>query len=160
MEITSELIRTAGLGCSLRPVASEARDSLEGVRYAKAAHEVLATHDESHEKAGRLSYLCVTARPKGVEEDEVIHDVTILQPAASDGGRVFQLLLLRKLCFFPGDVRRVLYRHLSSAKEESARGCLIHAACAKILYATASMKESRAGVKGRAPLRWEGWKKL
>ena len=56
----------------------------------------------------QYAHLGIAARAQRLEQNEVIDDVAVLQPAPADRGGVFQLLLLRKLRLLAGDVSRVL----------------------------------------------------
>lgn len=55
------------------------------------------------------AYLGVAARAQRLEEDVVVDDVAVLEPASPDGRRVLQLLLLRELGLLAGDIGRVFH---------------------------------------------------
>lgn len=67
-------------------------------------------------------HLCIAARAQWVEEDEIVDDVTVLDPASPDGCGMLQLLPLRQLRLLAGDVRRVLYGQLQHMIKIAGRG--------------------------------------
>lgn len=67
-------------------------------------------------------HLCIAARAQWIEEDEIIDDVTVLDPASPDGCGMLQPLLLRQLRLLAGDVRRVLDGQLRHTITRVGRG--------------------------------------